>query len=313
MEKGALTKSSSSVSLKNIPQISPPVQRRKKDTIEKLRRLKHANLDVKRFTGMGISTSQHSLKFGEEIPLQRVLSVTLSTDFRNVRKRLILSIALQVSLALKYLHEHKFYHGNVTPDNIMLKSCVLVRLYEIKKVNITLVACNTTTSDTSMRFKYAPRAGNLLSFSDIRYTSPESIISSNSFPSIGHDMWMYGATLFHMCCGMVPIDYEAAFFLKDRKDEEYGVLYEARTPSFAYMTMPEFITETLKENFAHNCSRKGGLLSKHLFFRTICKNLLSLAPKDRNSSGDMVAIIRNEVDLLINKTLSQRSLEPSRK
>ena len=282
---------------------NPPKTYKIKDELLYLLKTRHDHMEVRTEAVNRSLSTQAVSKVRDEIFLQDVLAKTMKKDYEKIHKSFVLRLFAQLGSALRFLHDQRIYHMNIKPDTILLVGAAERGLQEFKRVSIKLICSNSVTvyqkSDydppkTVIRTRYD-------AVSDIDFTSPESIFIGRTISSERHDMWMLGATLYKVCTGCIPIDYQG--FIDDPsgmpdKRERFVDLDGNRNERMATTTFIDHVQKRIETIFENKCELHGGLLAKSNFMRTVAQSLLMFNPMERHTAEAFCAVINTEMRCL---------------
>ncbi len=146
-------------------------------------RLSHPNLIQVIDVGRYKSTLYFSMEFVDGEPVDATLDREGRMDLQST-----VSIAIQVSSALEYLHQRRIVHRDVKPGNIMVTKGGIAKLGDFGFVKSSLESVLSTE-------------GEVLGTPD--YISPEAAKGEKNL-DFRSDLYSLGTTLYHMLSGNPP-------------------------------------------------------------------------------------------------------------
>lgn len=172
----------------------------------------------------------------------------------GLNPKAILRVIIQISRALEHIHSKRYFHSDVKPQNIFIRSC--------KPMNVVLGDC---ADIHPIDYK-----GRLLG--TMQFHSPE-ICRTKRHQGIADDVWALGVSLLSMCGQAPRIEYEAKGRVRKPLMEKYpgqvikhiDALRKLNTDHGIVQLAAKMLTRTVKDRATAEeiCRMATGLLGRY--------------------------------------------------
>lgn len=195
--------------------------------------------------------------------LFKLVQGTPPDAFRTLNRDMMRSVAKKLRRGLQYLHEHSWYHGDLSAGTILFDSLAPNLRVLGPKAKVYISECATNTSSV----KRYTRCG------DLNFQSPESVLLQSGYMSRGHDIWMLGAVLMYMATGRHVVDYQHRFRIGS-ESYVYVDRFGVPTADMDRAVMTSFIEQEIKALFKSKDGYRGSVTR-------LARKFLRIAPEKR--------------------------------